>query len=71
MTLQEHYSQIGNNPSPKRAFRTMIAEACGVTELTVYRWLSGEIIPEKLKKEKIAELTGIPVEQLFPTQETN
>lgn len=65
MNLKEFYSDLQNQPTPQKEFRDKIASACGVTEMTVYRWLSGEIIPEKLKREKIAELTGLPVDELF------
>jgi len=37
-----------------------------VAPMTVYRWLAGEIVPEKLKREKVAEITGQPVDELFP-----
>jgi transcriptional regulator with XRE-family HTH domain len=66
MTLKEYYDKVGESPNPKQGFRMKVSEACDVTEMTVYRWLSGEIIPEKLKREKLSEITGLPVEQLFP-----
>ena len=71
MTLREHYDKLVALKTPAQEFREGVAEACGVTEKTVYSWLSGEIIPEKLKREKIAELTGIPADELFPARETN
>lgn len=66
MDLKEFYNDLQSQPTPQKEFRDKIASACGVTEMTVYRWLSGEIIPEKLKREKVAEITSIPVDDLFP-----
>ena len=71
MKLNDYYKQLRDQPAPQREFREKIAAACGVSEMTVYRWLSGEIVPEKLKREKIAEITGLPVEELFPTPPTD
>lgn len=65
MTLRDYYNNQSLS-SPQRELREKIAAACGVAEMTVYRWLSGEIVPDKLKREKIAEITGIPVDELFP-----
>jgi hypothetical protein len=69
MTLKEYYEKkIGEKPTPKQEFRAIIAESCAVTEQTVFRWLSGDV-PDKLKREKLAEITGIPVNELFPNTE--
>lgn len=38
---------------------------------TVYRWMNGTITPPPLKQKVISEVTGLPVEQLFPTTKTN
>lgn len=66
MALKEYYEELRNQPVPCDAFRKRIASVCGVSEKTIYRWLNGEVIPDKLKREKIAEITGQPVEKLFP-----
>lgn len=66
MVLKEYYDKLAEKSTPKKEFRDKIATACGVTEMTVFRWLSGEVVPDKLKREKIAEITGTPVEELFP-----
>ena len=71
VTLSEYYKQLRDAPAPQRDFREKIARACGVSDMTVYRWLSGEIVPEKLKREKIAEITGLTVDELFPNLPTN
>lgn len=67
MVLKEYYNSLADRTTPpKKEFREKIASACGVTEMTVFRWISGEIVPDKLKREKIAEIAGIQVQQLFP-----
>jgi transcriptional regulator with XRE-family HTH domain len=66
MALKEYYEKIGELPTPKKEFREKVAESCGVTEMTVFRWISGKIIPEKLTREKLSEITGLSVEELFP-----
>lgn len=70
MALQDYYKELGKRPSPQKEFRMKLAEACGVSEMTVFRWLSGDIIPEKLKREKISELSGLPIDELFPGEES-
>lgn len=55
--------------TPKQEFREKIASACGVAPSTVMRWISGEITPDKLKREKVSEVLNIPVEELWPNLE--
>ena len=43
-------------------------EACGVSQATVYRWISSEITPDKLQQEAIARITGKTVVELFPDE---
>jgi transcriptional regulator with XRE-family HTH domain len=66
MTLKGYYEELGKRSTPQKEFRDLIARECGVTSMTVYRWLSGEITPDKLKRDKISEITGMTVEELFP-----
>jgi transcriptional regulator with XRE-family HTH domain len=66
MALQDYYQELGKRSTPQKEFRELLATHCGVAEMTVYRWLSGEVVPDKLKREKIAEVTGKSVEELFP-----
>jgi transcriptional regulator with XRE-family HTH domain len=58
--------EVKSPKTPKQEFRAQIAAACGVAPSTVMRWVSGEIIPEKLKREKVSELLDISVEELWP-----
>lgn len=69
MALKEYYQELGKISTPQQEFRKMLARECDVTEMTVYRWLTGKVVPHKLKQEKIAELTGIAVEVLFPNNQ--
>lgn len=72
MDFKTYYSklrEVKNYKTPKQEFRETIARACGVAPSTVMRWVSGEIIPEKLKREKVSELLEIPVDQLWPNIE--
>jgi len=70
MALKEYYERLGERSTPKKEFREKVAAGCGVTEMTVFRWLSGEIVPDKLKREKIAEIADAPLEELFPVHAT-
>ncbi len=66
MSLKNFYDNIED---PKKTFREMLMEACGVGQATVYRWIKGKSEPSKLEKEAISKVAGIPVDKLFP--ETN
>lgn len=71
MDFINYYKNLERTATPKQEFREMIAEACGVAPSTVNRWISGEVIPEKLKREKVSEILSIPVDELFPILETS
>lgn len=64
MALKDYYESLSPN-SPRKEIRDRILKECGITEMTLYRWISGDVIPEKLKQEKVAEITGVPVDDLF------
>lgn len=72
MALKEYINEFSNHPRPsKKAVEILrISNACGVTIQAVYRWVNGETIPDKLAKEKMAEITGISVTELFPKIES-
>lgn len=70
MTLKDYYTDLKARPTPADLFRKKIAEDCGVDERTTYRWLTGEIIPDKLKRKAIANVAGINEEDLFPETKT-
>jgi hypothetical protein len=70
MTLKDYYDSL-DETSPRVKFRDAIVKSCGVTIDTFYKWLNGgtKDVP-KLAKEKISEISGIQVNDLFPNGET-
>jgi hypothetical protein len=42
-----------------------LVEATGKSERTIKYYISGEILPDKLTREKIAEITRRPEKELF------
>ena len=68
LPLKDCYESLGK---PQKTLRERIAEECGVTAATVFRWLAGEVIPDKLKRERVVEIVsdfipGVTEETLFP-----
>lgn len=63
MTFTDHANSLTNE---RADFVKRIAEITLATEATVSRWISGEFIPSKIRREKIAKEMNIPVEELFP-----
>lgn len=66
MALKEYYEDLRSIAAPADDFRKKIAEECGVSEKSVFRWLSGEVVPDKLKRRAIASIAGMREEELFP-----
>lgn len=65
MTLKEFYQTLEHRPmTPKQQLRKNLMDAFGVTEMTISRWVGGDI-PPKDKWDKIADIVGIPVGELF------
>ena len=62
ITFRDYYNSLKQKPLD---FITQIAKECGVTERTVYNWISGDIIPDKSHQDKITEITGISADSLF------
>lgn len=67
MTLNEHYNTLKSKETiaPKKKLVLRIAKECGVDMSNVYRWINGGVVPDKLKREKVSEIIGIPAEELF------
>lgn len=68
LSLKSVYDSLGN---PQKDLRERISAECGVSAPTVFRWLNGEIVPDKLKRERIVEIVkeycpGATEENLFP-----
>ena len=71
MEFKDYYNSLSEQITPRKRMRQKIAEACGVSELTVRRWAYGEIIPDKLKREKISKMLKISVNELWPSISKN
>lgn len=67
MALKEYYQELSQMPTPQQELRERLARECLVSEKTVYTWLSGKATPHKGKQAKIAEVIGLPIDELFPT----
>lgn len=50
----------------REEFVTKICLITLVDRSTVYRWLSGQVIPSKARREAISKELGISEEELFP-----
>lgn len=50
----------------REEFVTKICQTTLVDRSTVYRWLSGQVMPSKARREAISRELGIPEEELFP-----
>lgn len=72
MDIKEYFDNLDKKAvSPRTEFVEQIMKACHVeSRSTVYRWLNGSVRPGRLEQEKISEITGIPVKDLFPNQIT-
>lgn len=66
MTLQELYQQEKKKPTPGAKFIAKIAEAAKVKESAAQQWVTGARMPRALAREKISEVLGNPVCELFP-----
>lgn len=44
----------------------LLAKKTQTSKNTVYRWISGEITPPKIKRSIISEVLKLPVSDLFP-----
>lgn len=66
MTLQEEYQNEKKKPTPGAKFIMKIAEAAKVKDSAAQQWVTGARMPRALAREKIAEVLGKPVCELFP-----
>lgn len=62
----KNYCESLKQQDPHAEFKKLIMFECDVTAATFQNWKAGKTIPNKLAKEKISELTNIPVNELFP-----
>lgn len=55
-------------PDPYSIAFDEVVQQTGVSAPTVYRWLSGESIPDKLQRKVIAEILKTDVKELWPDE---
>ncbi len=66
MDLRDYILSLPDERTTARTLKIEeIAQACGVHPSTIYKWMNGNTRPDKLKMEKVSELTNIPVNELF------
>lgn len=67
MTFRSYYESLSE---PQKEFcREKILQETGVSQSTFYYWLQGKIKNIALLNRKaISEITGIDIEELFPTE---
>lgn len=67
ITLPEFYENLPNATAPKTEFIKKIIDKCGVTQQAIHRWLKkGGMPSSKEHCDAVAEIAGVPVEELFP-----
>jgi Helix-turn-helix. len=59
-------SYVKSLPNERQEVITQLARLCRVTNTTVYRWISGDFIPDALKRKVIAEFLGKTEKDLWP-----
>ena len=66
MTLTDYVNNLRDERAElvKRIMEITLASASAVS-----RWINGESIPSKVRREIISRELGIPEEQLFPQKE--
>ncbi|NMB66286.1 MAG: hypothetical protein GYA16_15590 [Spirochaetes bacterium] len=55
ITLSAYYGEL-KHKNPAKEFITEVCQKCDVTKQSVYKWMKGEIIPDKLKREAILKI---------------
>ncbi len=63
MTFTDHANNLSNE---RVEFVKKIAEITLTSPATVSRWISGEFMPSKVRREIISRELGIPEDELFP-----
>jgi len=63
MTLKDYFDQIEDR---KKNLINRISDETMTSTSTVYRWISGEIVPPPIKQRIISEIIGLPESELFP-----
>ncbi len=66
MTLKERYDEASKKPTPRVAFVQEVMAVTQKTEITVRRWISGEVVPDALTRSVLAKHFNCKPEDLFP-----
>ncbi len=66
MTLKEMYDEARKSPTPGLAFIREVMTVTQKTEITVRRWISGEVVPDALTRSVLAQHFNCKSEDLFP-----
>lgn len=66
MTLKELYNKARKGPTPGVVFITEVMEVTKKSEITVRRWISGEVVPDALTRSVLAKHFKCAPEDLFP-----
>lgn len=59
------YNYLIKTSEQKAEFVKKVKQETGIGKTSFYSYIRGEQMPPKLVKEKIAELIGIPVKELY------
>lgn len=65
MTLRDYYDSLPSASFPKADFVKRLTIECHCTDACVRGWLRGASVPNKWRREKVAEITGISEESLW------
>lgn len=68
MTLKELYEEARKSPTPGLVFIREVMTVTQKTEITVRRWISGEVVPDALTRSVLARHFNTTPEELFPTR---
>lgn len=67
MDIVSYYKGLDDEPVfPKKEIRDTIKKVTGKSDITVYRYLNGSIVPDKLNREAIAKALNMDVNILWP-----
>lgn len=66
MTLREMYDEVRKGPTPGQAFIREVMAVTQKTEITVRRWIAGEVVPDALTRSVLAKHFKCDPADLFP-----
>lgn len=63
---RKNFVELINNLQTREKVVSDLSEITMSSTSTVYRWISGQVIPPPIKQKHIADYFGKSVEELFP-----